>query len=85
MNPDLQNDFLKREDFAALGSDAVAYMRKISAEDLSNVFPDALELKAGKKYWALFAANGQPLMLSDKASELKSSAFYNDLHAVLPN
>ncbi|MEM9278655.1 MAG: DUF1150 family protein [Pseudomonadota bacterium] len=82
---DHKTDFLKQDEFAALGTDAVAYMRKITAEEMTETFPNVPELKAGHDYWALFAANGEPLMLADEASEVKSSAFYNDLQAVLPN
>ncbi|MEM7215481.1 MAG: DUF1150 family protein [Pseudomonadota bacterium] len=82
---DHKENFLEQEEFAELGTNAVAYMRKISTEEIVRNFPNVPELQAGKDYWALFAANGEPLMLSDQESELKSSAFYNDLQAILPN
>ena len=82
---DHKTDYLRPEDFAALGTDAIAYVRKISAEEIREKFPAAPPLKNGQNYWALFAANGEPLMLADQEAEIMSSAFYNDLEAVLPN
>jgi len=76
---------LKQEEFAALGTDAVAYVRKITTEEVLEAFPNITELEEGRNYWALFAANGDPLVLADKETDIMSSAFYNDLSAVLPN
>jgi len=73
------------KEFAELGNDAIAYMRKITAEEIYSAFPDTPELEAGQNYWALFAADGAPLVLANRQSEVASSAFYSDLKAVLPN
>ncbi|MBO6813793.1 MAG: DUF1150 family protein [Rhizobiaceae bacterium] len=73
------------EDLANMGSDAIAYMRQITAEEIAEAFPGTPELEPGHLYWALFAADGSPLVLADSQSDVSSSAFYNDLEAVLPN
>ena len=82
---DHRNDIMKLEEFAALGTDAIAYVRKITAEEVQEAFPNVTQLEAGHSYWALFAANGEPLVLADQEADIMSSAFYNDLSAVLPN
>lgn len=71
--------------FAGLGHDAIAYMRRISAEEIERAFPGMPELEAGRKYWALFAADGTPLVLANEQNEIASTAFYNNLLAVQPN
>ena len=78
-------DIANMQEFAALGNDAIAYMRKISTEEIKAAFPETPELEAGRHYWALFAADGSPLVLAEDREEIKSSAFYSDLSAVLPN
>lgn len=76
---------MRPEEFAALGTDMVAYMREISGEEISEAFPQSIELDDRRKYWALFAANGTPLMIADQPQDLLNGAFYNNLHAILPN
>lgn len=73
------------ENLAAMGTDAIAYVRHMTAEDITAAFPNTPDLEAGQKYWALFGADGSPLMLASRQSDVTSSAFLNDLKAVLPN
>ncbi|MEO0327179.1 MAG: DUF1150 family protein [Pseudomonadota bacterium] len=80
-----KEEFMDKQELAVLGADAIAYMRKISTEEMEQAFPGAVELPAGEKYWALFAANGDPIMLSSELHEITDSAFYSDLEAVRPN
>ena len=85
MYHDPNQPFMNPEDLAVLGADAIAYMRQISGEDIMEAFPGSVEVQAEDTYWALFAANGAPLMVANDANELVNSAFYNDLQAILPN
>ncbi|TIO05264.1 MAG: DUF1150 family protein, partial [Mesorhizobium sp.] len=50
-------------EFAHLGEGSVAYLRKISSDDLRGRFPGLGEIAPGLELWALFAANGQPILL----------------------
>ena len=70
---------------AKIGTDAVAYMREMTVEEIMNAFPQTLELEQGETYWALFGADGAPLMLASDRIDVASSAFYSNLKAVLPN
>ena len=72
-------------ELATLGNNAVAYMRTITSEEIVAAFPETPELEMGQTYWALFAADGSPLVLGGSQEDIFSSAFYNDLQAVLPN
>jgi hypothetical protein len=85
MFEDLSFNSPEADNFAQLGTDAITYLRKISAEEVEEKFPGLPDLESGVVYWAMFAADGTPLMLSDSKSELTSSAHSNDLTAILPN
>ena len=76
---------LEAEEFAALGNNLVAYMREMRGWEIAELIPDTSGLHNQTVYWVLFAADGEPLMVSDQASELMNGAFYNDLEAILPN
>lgn len=85
MYQDRQSDIQELYSLANLGSDVVAYMREVSAEELAAAFPDAPSLDGEASCWALFAADGSPLMLAATPKDLEHSAFYHDLVAVRPN
>ncbi|TWG91325.1 hypothetical protein L598_000600000650 [Mesorhizobium sp. J18] len=67
---------------AHLGEGAVAYMREMDAQDLRGKFPGIPDMAPGTKLWALFAANGQPIMLTDARDAAIAGAFQNDLKTV---
>ena len=67
---------------AGLGEGVVAYLREIASEDLRGKFPGLPEIAAGTKLWALFAANGQPILLSDERDRALAGALANDLTPV---
>ncbi len=69
-------------ELAHVGEGAVAYLREIVSDDLTARFPGMPELESGLKLWALFAANGQPILLSDERATVVAGAFQNDLMPV---
>ncbi|WP_265515941.1 DUF1150 family protein [Nitratireductor luteus] len=74
-----------QQQLAHLGEGAVAYMREMDAADLRGKFPgmpEMPELAPGTKLWALFAANGQPILLADARDAALAGAFQNDLQPV---
>jgi hypothetical protein len=68
-----------KADLAHLGEGTVAYLREMDTEDLKGKFPGLPELQPGMKLWALFGANGQPILLSDERDRAIAGAFENDL------
>jgi len=74
-----------QENLAAMGTDAVAYMRHMTGAEITEAFPYTPKLEKSEKYWALFGADGSPLMLASTQSDITSSAFFNNLKTVLPN
>ena len=69
-------------ELAHLGEGTVAYVREMESDDLKGKFPGLPEIAPGTKLWALFAANGQPILLSDARDRAIAGAFENDLTPV---
>lgn len=70
---------------AHLGEGAVAYLREIDSDDLKSRFPGMPEIESGLKLWALFAADGRPILLTDARDSAIAGAFQNDLMPVSIN
>lgn len=63
---------LTQTELAKVGSGEVAYIRKIRSEEVSRCFPEAPEIDPDTDLWALFGADGTPILLTDN----RSSTFY---------
>jgi hypothetical protein len=66
-------------ELAHLGEGSLAYLREIGSEELKGKFPGLPEIAPGLKLWALFAANGQPILLSDARERAIAGALENEL------
>lgn len=73
---------MTNNELAHLGEGSVAYLRKVSSDDLRGRFPGLEEIQPGMELWALFAANGQPILLSDARDRALAGAMENDLTTV---
>src|SRR6476660_630818 len=51
--------------FAVLGGGKIAYVRTLKSEEAKDLFPGLPPVTPGMKLWALLAADGTPIMLSD--------------------
>jgi len=69
-------------ELAHLGEGSVAYLRKVSSDDLRGRFPGLSEIAPGLELWALFGADGQPILLSDARDRALAGAMENDLVTV---
>jgi hypothetical protein len=63
---------VSKADLAHLGAGEVGYIRKMKADEVSRVFPEAPEIDPSLDLWALFGADGTPILLTDN----RSSTFY---------
>jgi len=82
MTENMEKNALTETQFAHLGEGTVAYLRKVSSDDLRGRFPGLGEIAPGMELWALFAANGQPILLSDARDRALAGAMENDLTTV---
>lgn len=76
------NHTFTEADLAHLGEGTVAYLREMDGEELNGKFPGLPQIAPHTKLWALFAANGQPILLSDARESAIAGAFENDLTPV---
>jgi len=65
--------------FAALGEGKLAYVRTLSAEEVPTLFPQAPRLQPGLRLFALFSADGTPIMLTDSREAALANAWQHDL------
>jgi hypothetical protein len=67
---------------AHIGEGVVAYLREMPSEELNGKFPGLPPIQPGTRLWALFAANGQPILLADERARAIAGAMENDLTPV---
>ncbi len=70
------------EALANLGEGLIAYVKPIKSEDVPGLFPQAPEIAPGLKLFALHAADGTPIMLTDSRESAVANAWSHELQAV---
>ncbi|GAA3843966.1 DUF1150 domain-containing protein [[Pseudomonas] carboxydohydrogena] len=70
------------EALAALGEGHLAYVKQIRSEDVPSLFPQAPEIAPGVTLFALHAADGTPIMLTDSREAAIANAWSNELQTV---
>ncbi|WP_296065763.1 DUF1150 family protein [uncultured Agrobacterium sp.] len=73
---------LTQSQLAHIGEGEVGYIRKIRAEDVIRCFPEAPDLDPQLDLWALFGADGTPILLTDNRSSTFFKAAEDDLKTV---
>ena len=67
------------EALAHLGDGEIAYIRTIRSEDVPAMFPQAPEIAPGLQLFALLAADGTPIMVTDSREAAVANAWSNEL------
>jgi hypothetical protein len=70
------------EALAGLGGGKIAYVKAIRSEDVKNLFPEAPQLAPGLRLFALHAADGTPIMVTDTRESAIASAWNHELETV---
>jgi hypothetical protein len=70
------------ENLAHLGDGKIAYLKAIRSEDVAALFPGGPEIQPGLKLFALHAADGTPIMLTDSREAAIASATSHQLETV---
>ena len=70
------------EALALLGGGRIAYVKTIRSEDVPSLFPQAPQLAPGLKLFALHAADGTPIMLTDSREAAIANAWSHELETV---
>jgi hypothetical protein len=70
------------EALAGLGGGKIAYIKAIRSEDVHRMFPQAPELEPGMRLFALHAADGTPIMVTDSRESAVANAWDHELETV---
>ena len=70
------------EALAGLGGGKIAYVKPISLEDVKRLYPQAPELEPGAQLFALHAADGTPIMITDSRESAVANAWSHELETV---
>jgi hypothetical protein len=73
---------ITQDELAHIGEGVVAYLREFDSTDLKAKFPGMPEVEPGTKLWAVFAADGRPILLADAHASALAGAMQNDLTPV---
>jgi hypothetical protein len=81
-NDKLNIDTISPEALALLGGGRIAYVKSVRSEDVKSMFPQAPELQAGMQLFALHAADGTQIMLTDSREAAIANAWSQELETV---
>ncbi len=87
MNKDNRMEFetgtvMSMVEFAHLGGGEVAYIRELTGEEAGRLFPNIEGIPAGINLYAVHAADGTPLALTDSRQAAIGHAMEDDLEPV---
>jgi hypothetical protein len=75
----LAHPAITQEALAHLGDGHIAYVKAIRSEDVANLFPQAPRIAPGIQLFALHAADGTPIMLTDTREAALANAWSQEL------
>ena len=73
---------LSPEALSHLGDGEIAYIKTIRSEDVPAIFPQAPQIAPGLKLFALHAADGTPIMVTDSREAAIANAWSNELQTL---
>ena len=81
-NNPLSRPLLTNEQLASLGGGRVAYLKPTRSEDVSRLFPAAPAIQPGLQLFALLAADGTPIIVTDSRDAAVANAMSQELEMV---
>jgi hypothetical protein len=82
MNREIARPNISPEALAHLGDGQIAYIKAIRSEDVSTMFPQAPQVAPGLQLFALLAADGTPIMVTDSREAAVANAWSNELQTL---
>jgi hypothetical protein len=73
---------ISTEALAQLGGGQIAYVKAIRSEDVPTLFPQVPEIQPGLRLFALHAADGTPIMITDSREAAVANAWSHELETV---
>ena len=68
--------------FSILGGGKIAYVKPIRSEDVHSLYPEAPALQPGLRLFALHAADGTPILVTDSREAAVANALTHELETV---
>jgi len=81
-NEQIENPIMSPQAFAVLGGGKIAYVKPIKSENVHELYPQAPEMQPGMQLFALHAADGTPILVTDTREAAIANAWNNELEAV---
>jgi hypothetical protein len=76
------NPMMSAQAFAVLGGGKIAYVKPIRSEDVHSLYPEAPEMQPGLRLFALHAADGTPILVTDSREAAVANASSHQLETV---
>jgi hypothetical protein len=73
---------MSEQAFAVLGGGKIAYVKPIRSEDVHTLYPMAPEMQPGIRLFALHAADGTPILVTDSREAAIANALTHELETV---
>ncbi len=77
-----QESRISAQALALLGGGRIAYIKRVSCEEAQKQFPEAPQLAPGTLLYALHAADGTPILLTDSREAAIANAWRQELETV---
>jgi hypothetical protein len=81
-NEAITKDIMSAQAFAVLGGGKIAYVKPIRSEDVHSLYPEAPELQPGLRLFAMHAADGTPILVTDSREAAIANAITHELETV---
>jgi hypothetical protein len=76
------NPVITPQALAILGGGKIAYVKAIRSEDVHSLYPQAPEMQPGMRLFALHAADGTPILVTDSREAAIGNAMTHELETV---
>jgi hypothetical protein len=73
---------ITQQQLAQIGEGELAYLRSMGSEEVRRLFPQVPPLSPGQQVFALFGADGAPILLADSRATAMANAWKNELKTV---
>ncbi|HWV44379.1 DUF1150 domain-containing protein [Pseudorhodoplanes sp.] len=81
-NEHTEKPIMSSQAFAVLGGGKIAYVKPIKSENVHELYPQAPQMQPGLQLFALHAADGTPILVTDTREAAVANAWTNELEAV---
>ena len=81
-DPVTEKPAMSPQAFAVLGGGKIAYVKPIRSEDVQGLYPEAPQLQPGMQLFALHAADGTPILVTDSREAAIANAWSHELETL---